>query len=189
MTDPIQELWAGQPVVPSRPSPDDLNRRAHDFDRRVRRRNAIEYGAGALLIPVFGAIAIVEHDWLMRIACVLILLGVMVVIRGVRVHGGAARKQDWAAPVRDHHRAQLAKQRDALAGVWRWYLAPLVPGLALLFASVWRAVYLGAGAAAANARIVPAVLIAIAAFAGIHWLNRVVARRLGRAIAALDADN
>lgn len=186
MTDPAQQLWASQPVAPSRPSPDDLDRRARALDRRVRRRNALEYGAGVLLIPIFGAIAVMQHDWLLRAACVAILIGVIVVLRGVHVYGGASRRQDWAAPILDHHRAQLVRQRDALQGVWRWYLAPLVPGLALLFASVWRVVYNTAGASAATARIIPPVLIAIVVFAGIHWLNRVGARRLSRAIAALD---
>ncbi|MBY8829596.1 hypothetical protein [Hephaestia mangrovi] len=189
MTDPTQALWGGQPITPSRPTPEQLAHRARELDRRVRRRNALEYGAGALLIPIFGAVALMQHDWLLRAACAAILLGVIVVLRGVHVHGGAARKEDWAAPVLDHHRAQLVRQRDALRSVWQWYLAPLVPGLALLFAAVWRMAYVHAGALAATARIVPAVLIAVIVFTGIHWLNRAAARRLTRAIDALDASN
>ena len=43
------------------------------------------------------------------------------------------------------------------------------------------------GTAAASAAILPPVLIAVAILAGIHWLNRIAARRLSAAIAALDA--
>jgi len=186
MTDPVRDLWASQPITPLRPSPEELDRRAHRLDRRVRLRNALEYGAGAIPILVFGAMAIAHVEPLMRLASVAIVLGVIVVMVGLHRRAGASRAEDWAAPILDHHRAQLVRQRDALASVWRWYLAPLVPGLALLFAGVWRMVYENAGAAAATARIAPPVLIALVFFAGIHWLNRLGARRLSREIAALD---
>jgi len=186
MTDPIRDLWASQPIAPLRLSPEELGRRARHLDRRVRRRNALEYGAGAIPILVFGAMAIAPVEPLMRLAAVVIVLGVLVVVCGIHRRAGASRAEDWAAPILDHHRAQLVRQRDALGSVWRWYLAPLVPGLVLLFASVWRNVHDTAGASAATARIIPPVLIAAIVFAGIHWLNRVAARRLTRAIAALD---
>lgn len=35
-------------------------------------------------------------------------------------------------PVLAYHRAQLVRQRDALASVRLWYLAPLVPGTLLM---------------------------------------------------------
>ena len=186
MTDPIRDLWASQPIAPVRPSPEELDRRAHGLDRRVRRRNALEYGAGAIPVLVFGAMALGHGDPLMRLASVVIVLGVIFVLHGLHHRAGASRVEDWAAPILDHHRAQLVRQRDALAGVWRWYLAPLVPGLALLFAGVWQIVRDNAGASAATAHILPPVLIAGIVLAGIHWLNRVAARRLTRAIEALD---
>ncbi|MGN6271108.1 MAG: hypothetical protein ACTHM0_14580 [Sphingomonas sp.] len=186
MTDPIRDLWTSQPIAPVRPSPEELDRRARGLDRRVRRRNALEYGAGAIPILVFGAMALGHGDPLMRLASVVIVLGVIFVLYGLHHRAGASRVEDWAAPILDHHRAQLVRQRDALAGVWRWYLAPLVPGLALLFAGVWRLRSASDGIAAATIAMLPPVLIAVVAFAGIHWLNRVAARRLTRAIAALD---
>jgi hypothetical protein len=186
MTDPVCDLWASQPVVPLRPSPDELDRRARQLDRRVRRRNALEYGAGAIPILVFGFLALGRGDPLMRLASAAIVIGVVVVLYGLHRRAGASGAGDWAAPILDHHRAQLVRQRDALASVWRWYLAPLVPGLALLFAGVWRLRSLAEGAAAATAAVLPPVLIAIVVFGGIHWLNRVAARRLTRAIAVLD---
>jgi len=186
MNDPIHELWASQPVAPVRLAPEELDRRARRLDRRVRLRNAIEYAAGAAPLLVFGAMTVAYGDPLMRLASAAIVLGVVVVMLGLHRRASASRAEDWAAPILDHHRAQLVRQRDALAGVWRWYLAPLVPGLALLFAGVWRLRCAIAGPATATAAIVPPVLIALVVFAGIHWLNRAAARRLTRAIAALD---
>jgi len=186
MTDPICDLWARQPIAPLRPSPEELDHRARRLDRRVRLRNALEYGAGAIPILVFGAMATAPVEPLRRLASVAIVLGVIVVMVAIHRRAGASRAGDWAAPVLDHHRAQLVRQRDALASVWRWYLAPLVPGLALLFAAVWRNVHDTAGASAATVHIIPPVLIAAIVFAGIHWLNRAAARRLTRAVDALD---
>jgi len=186
MTDPVRDLWASQPVAPVRPSPGELDRHARRLDRRVRQRNALEYGAGAIPILVFGAMTLSHGDPLMRLASAAIVLGVIVVLYNLHRRAGASRVEDWAASILDHHRAQLVRQRDALASVWRWYLAPLVPGLALLFAGVWRLRSASDGPAAATLAMLPPVLIAFIVFAGIHWLNRIGARRLTRAITALD---
>jgi len=168
-------------------APEMLERRARGLERRVAWRNAIEYGAGGAAVLLFGAMGVRAPDALLRIACAAIVLGVLAVMCSLHRRGAARRLDASAAPVRDHYRAELARQRDALAAVWRWYLAPLVPGLAVFFAALWRSVAATAGATAANTAILPAALIAVAVFAGIHWLNRAAARRLSAAIAALDA--
>ena len=186
MTDP-RDLWASQPVTPVRLAPEMLERRARGFERRIGRRNAIEYVAGGAGILLFGAMGARAPDTLFRIACAAIVLGVIALMWGLHRRGAARRLDASAAPVRDHYRAELVRQRDALASVWRWYLAPVVPGLALFFAAIWRGVAVAAGTAAASAAILPPVLIAVAILAGIHWLNRSAARRLSAAIAALDA--
>lgn len=186
MTDP-RDLWASQPVAPMRVAPEMLERRARGLERRVAWRNAIEYCAGGAVVLLFGAMGMHASDRLLRVACAAIVLGVIVVMWGLHRRGAARRLDASAAPVRDHYRAELVRQRDALAGVWRWYLAPLAPGLALFFAALWRSVATTGGTAAANTAILPAALIAVAVFAGIHWLNRIAARRLTAAIAALDA--
>lgn len=186
MTDPVCDLWTSQPIAPLNPSLEELSRRAHRLDRQVRLRNALEYAGGAIPILVFGAMAIAPVDPLMRIASAIIVAGIVVVMWGLHRRAAASRAEDWGAPILEHHRAQLVRQRDALAGVWRWYLAPLVPGLVLLFASIWQARLAIVGPEAATLAILPPVLIAIAVFAGIHWLNRAAARRLSRVIATLD---
>jgi hypothetical protein len=186
MTDPL-DLWAHQPVAPIDVAPEALERRARRLERRVGRRNAIETVAGGAVILLFGAMGVRAPDMLFRIACAAIVIGVLVVMWSLHRRGAARRPDASGAPVRDHYRAELVRQRDALAGVWRWYLAPLIPGLALFFAALWRSVSVTDGAAAANAAILPAALIAVAILAGIHWLNRVAARRLSATIAALDA--
>lgn len=187
MTDPLTDLWASQPVTPVRIAPEVLERRARGLERSVGRRNAIEYVAGGAVVLLFGAMGVRTPDTLFRIACAAIVLGIIVVLWGLHRRGAARPLDASAAPVREHYRAELVRQRDALAGVWRWYLAPVGPGLALFFAAIWRGIAITAGGAAASAAILPPVLIAVAILAGIHWLNRIAARRLSAAIAALDA--
>ena len=79
------------------------------------------------------------------------------------------------------YRWELARQRELLATVWRWYLSPLLPGMLLTL--VGRAVetptlwaHLGRGVVG---------LLALMAF--VHWLNRRAASRLQRTIERLDA--
>jgi hypothetical protein len=79
----------------------------------------------------------------------------------------------------EFHRRELVRQRDMLRSVWRWYIAPIVPGLAVFSAgtlpqhSPWWMFLLLA-------------LFFLAIFGGIVWLNRRAADRLDRQIAELD---
>jgi hypothetical protein len=94
-----------------------------------------------------------------------------------------------AMPALAFLRDQLMRQRDALAGVWRWYLAPLVPGMALFIAATYRAMRTAMPTGAAIAGIAPSIIVIVAIFVAIHFINRAAARRLDREIAALDAAN
>jgi hypothetical protein len=79
----------------------------------------------------------------------------------------------------EFHRRELVRQRDMLRSVWRWYIAPIVPGLAVFLAGTmpphspfW--VYL------------LLALFFLVILGGIVWLNRRGADRLDRQIAELD---
>jgi hypothetical protein len=131
--DPFRELWTGQPLEPVAMSVEAMHARARRFQARVRGRNLTEYAAAALVMVVFGRLVVEAPAWPARLGGVLIALGAVYVC--VRLHLLAraagrdelARVESWA----DFHRAELVRQRDALHAVWRWYLGPLVPGLAV----------------------------------------------------------
>ena len=82
-------------------------------------------------------------------------------------------------------RAELARQRDLLLTVWRWYLLPFAPGLVLMFAAMW----IGAPAEH-QGRIAGVLIMVILLFAavaiGIVLLNLLAAARLQRMIEDLD---
>ena len=78
------------------------------------------------------------------------------------------------------HRAELERQRDLLRSVWKWYLAPLVPGMLL--------VYVGSALARPEhaSRALLGLAGTVAVFVLIGDLNRRVANRLQARIDALE---
>jgi hypothetical protein len=100
--------------------------------------------------------------------------------------GADVRYRILAATVEEEiasHRRQLERQRDLLAGIWRWYLGPLVPGLVLFAVSL----PFEQSRSGPRAWIGTAVVLSIGAavFVGIARLNRMAARQLQRKIDAL----
>lgn len=182
--DPLQSLWTKQQQEPFVMSLTDIHARAERFQTRVRWRNWMEYAASAVVVFAFGNIALITPDWGIRVSAVLIILGVCYVSWKLATFAGATRK-DAAVSWADFHRAELVRQHQALSTVWRWYLAPLMPGmLVFILATVFRPEDVPL-----LARIVIGVLAAgfvAAVFAGIAHLNKVGAERLRADIEALD---
>ncbi len=96
----------------------------------------------------------------------------------------AEEVQSAAASWRDFHRAELVRQRDALRSVWLWYLAPMLPGMLLLFAGSSQ-VLSGGWPALVSFGLVAAFVGAV--FVTIGVLNSKAAKRLQEEIEALDA--
>jgi hypothetical protein len=81
----------------------------------------------------------------------------------------------------EFHRSELERQGDALASVWRWNLAPIVPGLVVLYVAWTIERGIRWPITAALLALSAAVLLVIAR------LNHAAARRLQREIDALGA--
>lgn len=163
----------------------DIRARAERFQSRIRLRNWIEYAAAAIVIAGFAWAAFAVSDIVVRTACGLILLGTLYVVWKLATVARASAKRDEALSWADFYRAELVRQRDALNGIWRWYLGPLVPG--------WVLLWIGAGVARADEPLwasvgVPALGLAIGlgAFAAIAALNKRAAKALQAEIEALD---
>jgi hypothetical protein len=183
--DRFQQLWQEQERPPMAVAVDRIARDAASFRRAIRRRNVREYAASALVIAVFGAYAAHADTVLFRVACAMIIAATIHVAFYLRRHG-SAEPDELAACTVDHlasHRRQLERQRDLLAGVWRWYLGPLVPGLVLFAVSL----PFEQSRTARSAWIATAIVLSVGAavFVGIARLNRMAARQLQRKIDAL----
>lgn len=187
----LQSLWQSMPAPQITLSVEEMRERASAFERKVRRRNMIEYVAAGIVIVMFAWYATwpAPATLLWPIANIMIIIGTLVVVRNLhRIARASATPA--SAPVEallDFHRAGLVRQRDALRTVWLWYLAPFLPGLALWFAALWVGTpshmqtlkwSMSLGVSAAFAALV---------FAAIAVLNLIGAARLDRLIDELDS--
>lgn len=129
----VKNMWRSAPAAgDAAPLQEaELARRAGRFQRRIARRNALEYAAALLVCAGFGFYLWAFPDPLMRAGSVLSILGTLAVVWQLRRRASSRPLPgaDSALPSRDFHRAELVRQRDALRAVWLWYVAPLVPGI------------------------------------------------------------
>ena len=183
MTDPLQSLWAAQDADAQPPSADALRRRARRLHRRVWLRDSLEYAAAAVVVAVFAWYAQRSPNGVYTAGCVAIIAGALTVAAGLWRR--RARRTPGAEATADHLRSELVRQRDLLASVPRWYLAPMVPGLLLFNAGVWLA-RVSQSPARANLGAAVALALLAGATAGIWWLNKAAARRLDADIISLD---
>lgn len=187
--DPFQSLWIHQQQEPFHMTATDLRQHATRFQSKIRTRNRIEYAAAALVIGVFAWMVAIIPEPMVRAGAGLIILGTLYVCWKLHTLAGASAtaQLDHAASLADFHRAELLRQRTALAAVWKWYLAPFVPGM-LVFV----------GAVAFTPELDMPLLARLTLFAGsaapiaaifglIAWLNARAVKALDKEIAALDA--
>ena len=133
--DDLRTLWQCQkneePVIMSL---DELRTRADRYRRKIRTRNAIEYIA-LLAVSIFFAFTAAQHsEPLVRAGSGLCIAGGIYV--AWQLHRRASVKSmpaDLAlAPCIEFQRRELERQCDFHRNIWRWYLGPLLPGLAVL---------------------------------------------------------
>lgn len=185
MNETLRHAWQASAADAALPTLDRVRAGADRFHRLVRRRNRIEYGACVLVVLFFGLAVFKIPDPLAAAGAALVVLGTLLVAwqLHIRASAEAPPAADAGVPILAHQRAQLVRQRDALAQVALWYLLPLVPGLMLMML----APVLRRGLGALSAELVIALGLNLLVFGGIWWLNRLAARRLQAAIDDLDA--
>ena len=135
----IQAVWANQPKEEFTMSLAEIQTRASTLQSTVKQRNFREYAVGAVLIVFFSAAAYFARTPLSAFACALTAAGVAFVMWRMHVVGRAANESELAAAGNSwaaFYRQELVRQRDALRGIWAWYLGPLVPGMAVYWLSV-----------------------------------------------------
>jgi hypothetical protein len=184
MTDPVA-LWARQQRDARPPSPAALAAAEARLRRRVGRRDAIEYAAGLLALAAFFYVAVATPDWGLRAGCAAIAIGMLMLFANLWRRRPKAPDAFEAASLA-FYRAQLVAQRDMLASVWRWYLAPLVPGLLIFLLAIGHVAAQRLPLGAAALVVALGGLPTLGVFWGIDWLNRAAARRLQQRIDALD---
>lgn len=186
-SDPIR-AWQSQDSQTTVPKPEEVRMHADQFYRRVRRRNLIEYIACIFVVAIFSAYVVMLPVLAARVGAAMIVIGTLFVAWQLHRRASATPPPEAAGevPLLIHQREQLARQRDALSSIAIWYLGPFAPGLlVMMFAPAFE---LGPQILLEMPAGVAATMLAIVAvFGGIWWLNRLVARKLGKAVDEIDA--
>ncbi|WP_437630351.1 hypothetical protein [Sorangium sp. So ce854] len=196
MTDELQRLWQSAPPDKEKIDMEALKRRGSKLRRTVRARNALESAAAVVALCLLGAqayAALGAGDHLSALGAALLMAGLLVVVGVLWKRGSNLRPPGLDAPTSEQiafHRRALARQRDLLRAVPRWYLGPLVPGLVVLLVVGTLRFPLGEGLpypTLARALLLAGHLALVAlVFAGIAWLNARAARKLDAEIATID---
>ena len=185
MPDDLRNLWRDQPLENMAVSLNQIRERAVRFEKRIDRRNLREYIGGLIGVAIYSFYIWKLPNPLMRIGSAMIIAGVLFVMWQLYRRGRAPRLPEdlaFTASI-EFHRRQLVQQRDLLRTVFRWYVGPLIPGL-LVFLK---------GALPSRGfdlrylpRMAPFLLLVVAVFGFIWWINKRAADRLDRQIAELD---
>ena len=134
------DLWQQSSNESRRFNQDDLRRGMSKFERTIRLRNLREYAAAGLVTAVFAYYGWVFPTLLLRLGCVLLILGTAYVT--YQLHRKAsARPAPAEMGLRncvEFRRSELERQRDALRAVWSWYLLPLLPGMGLFLLGLFQ---------------------------------------------------
>ena len=182
----LKELWQSQKTEGVRMTVAEVQASSGKFQRRIQGRNAREYVASAVMVVFFGFEFWRDGDLLVRIGFALLIAGLCYLAwqLHVRASWSPLPKDAGLSSYVEYKRRELERQRDALNSVWRWYLGPLVPGMAVLLLAFFRA---NPGHLKHPAFIVvpEAIFFAAVSFV-IAKLNSNAARRLQKEIDELD---
>jgi hypothetical protein len=135
--DDLRNVWQSQGAAVAPPTLEELRRKAGKFTGQIAGRNRREYAVSALLVLYFGYCAWTSPSPMMETGYGLTIAGLLYMMYELYRRTAAAPAPadlGWKSCAA-FHRAELERQRDALRGVWKWYLGPLVPGLATISAA------------------------------------------------------
>ncbi|GAC1351944.1 MAG: hypothetical protein NVSMB1_09880 [Polyangiales bacterium] len=176
--------WQTQEATMSPVSLDQVMAKARKFQRRIWFRNLREHLAATIVVLAFGARLWSSENWAVHLGCAGIVIGAIFISVRLAIEGRSRRVEDIGAVTTveylKFYRRELIRQRDLLKRVVRWYLAPLVPGTAVLLVGELLASY------RIDVRpVVVTVLLFLIVFVGVARLNAHGARKLQREIDAL----
>lgn len=158
------------------------------FERKIRRRNILEYiggGIGIVANTYIGWSAFIEGEYFMAASWAALVVGVIVIMLNLRrLASNLDHKPEQSCQV--HLRAQLEHQRKALDTAGQWYIGPLIPGMLMVFAAMVEVVSRELNLLASIGLLFLPFALVGGFFAGIVWLNKHAAKKLAAEIAELD---
>jgi len=185
--DEMKNVWQSQEGEGLRMSLDEIRLKAEKQGRSIEWRNAREYIAAFAVVVFLGFSFFGTTDVLSRVGFGLVIASMLYIAWHLHRKGSRRRLPSdlGVADCLQFYRGELERQRDLLQGVWRWYLGPVVPGLAVVMLALTRT---NPGHLNHIVWVIAAYGAAIAlVFLGVWRLNERAARRLQGRIDALDA--
>ncbi len=182
--DPAKQAWQASVEVAGPLPLEELRKGADKFYRRIWWRNAIEYVACLIVVIGFGTYFFALPHVLQKAGSMLVIAATLFV--AWQLHRRASAEPPERAGTRPlllFARAQLVRQRNALRSIFRWYLLPFLPGMAVFMTGTM----LAGRPSGPEARDAVGFAVLIALFVGIWWINQLGARSLQRHIDEIDA--
>lgn len=132
-----QTLWQSQAQEYDPMTLAQIHDGASVFQSKIRRRNLIEYVACVVVVVGFTPALLNRQSWLMQLGAGWMMLAAVFVAWQLHRRGSAQVVPDASEALVQSVRHELARQRDALRTVGTWYLAPFLPGFALIMLGRW----------------------------------------------------
>ena len=185
--DPAKQAWQASVAIAGAPPLDEVRRGADKFYRYVKWRNRVEYAACVIVVVAFSSYVVWLPHPLQKVGSVLVVLATLYVAWQLHRRASAVPPETAGTmPLLLFSRAQLVRQRDALRSIFGWYIAPFLPGLALVMAGNSQAEP-ASGTGWPNLAEALAFIVMIGMVGFIWWINQLGARRLQRHIDEIDA--
>jgi hypothetical protein len=185
--DPVKQAWQASVEIPRAPSLDEVRKGADKFYRYVKWRNCVEYTACAVVVAVFTVYIFTLPHVLQKVGSALIIVATFFAAWQLHRRASAeAPEKAGTMPILAFARGQLVRHRDALRGVFGWYILPFIPGLGVMM--VGNALNPGFASLGAPPWVKWLSFAGVVAIIGvIWWLNQLAARKLQRHIDEIDA--
>jgi hypothetical protein len=178
-----QTLWQNQAQEHVPMSLAEIHQKARTFQTRIRWRNGREYIASIVVILGFSPVLLHRDSWMMQLGAALVIAATVFVAWWMHRQASAKAVPEAGEALRDFHRQELIRQRDALRSVGLWCLAPFAPGMILVMAGRWfQSHAANRPIALDHLGILLASGIAAVVFGAIWWLNQRGADRLQKQI-------
>lgn len=172
----LRRTWQEQTVTEGSMNIDDHIELARQFQKKIRRRNIREYGASLFVVAAFTFYTWLLDDPWLRTGSILTIGGVLYVAYQLYKRGSSKRVPVGAKSLEFHSR-ELKRQRDALRGIFRWYMLPMIPGF-VVFGIAMAMIHPWGPVVSLSFH----ALIGVAVFVLVYILNQRGARTLQREI-------
>jgi hypothetical protein len=130
MNDPAKQAWQASVEIAGAPPLEEVRTGVNRFYRFISWRNGIEYVACAIGAVSFSVYVFTTSHLFQKVGSVMIVAAIIFVAWQLHRRAGAMAPEDAGTmPLLAFSRAQMVRQRDALRGLFWWYILPLLPGM------------------------------------------------------------